>query len=66
MSTETPEKAAFVTDPAAEAETTNVDCRVCRDFGSENCDVLLELGHYRQTEDAVLEAVAREKRPERS
>jgi len=66
MSTETLEVIPLPTDAAAELETTNAVCHVCQEFGSENCDVLLELGHYRQTEDAVLKTVEREKRTDRS
>jgi hypothetical protein len=37
-------------------------CHICSEFGSEECDVLNDLGRYRQTEEAAQEAAERQPR----
>jgi hypothetical protein len=32
-------------------------CSICSEFGSEECDVLQDLGRYRATEASILEAI---------
>jgi hypothetical protein len=53
---ERPIAAIQVTAPEQHSPTR---CRICSEFGSEECDVLDDLGRYRQTEEATQEAAER-------
>jgi hypothetical protein len=37
--------------------TSHPTCPICRDFGSEECDVLQNLGRYRATEESIRKAI---------
>jgi len=58
MANPTLERPAIPTETPAPDEHADATCPICSEFGSEECDVLENLGRYRATEASVLSAIA--------
>lgn len=58
MANPTLERPTIPTEIPAPLEHPTATCPVCSEFGSEECDVMENLGRYRATEESILSAIA--------